>query len=129
MKTQYAVVCGSPMHGIDLHGPFDCPKMAGKWAANNIEGGWWAGPLAHAETHAETLEEAAPTEHEYLFDVKLFTALRVKAEHEDIAIQIIMESLRCATANLGSWPDGEPILAEVSVDGDLDLIEIGGEAV
>ncbi len=64
----------------------------------------------------------------YAFDVVLTCALRVEAETEDDARRLITEQLDCADANLGEWPDGDPILAEVSV-AEFHLFEIDGEAV
>jgi hypothetical protein len=65
---------------------------------------------------------------EYLFDVKLFAAIRVNAENETDARQMLCEALDCASANFGAWPNGDPILAEASQDGEADLMEIDGEA-
>lgn len=65
----------------------------------------------------------------YLFDVKVFAAIRVTAVSESEARENIRTKIDGATANLGCWDTGEPILAEVSIDGDLDLIEIDGEPV
>jgi hypothetical protein len=42
---------------------------------------------------------------------------------------LLVERLDCADANFGCWPNGDPILAEASIDGDADLYEIDGEAV
>lgn len=65
---------------------------------------------------------------EYLFDVKLFASIRVTADDEAAARKLIDDSLGDAeSANLGSWPDGSPIVAEFSVDGEHDLVEIDGE--
>ena len=66
---------------------------------------------------------------EYAFDVKLFATIRVQAESVDEARQMVREHVDCADANFGAWPNGDPILAEASVDDDeLPLIEIDGEA-
>ena len=68
--------------------------------------------------------------HEYLFDVKMFAAIRVKAGNEKEARELVRECLECADANFGAWPNGDPILGEASVDDDeMPLIEIDGEAV
>lgn len=65
---------------------------------------------------------------EFAFDVKLFAAIRVKASSEHEARQIIREHLHCADANFGAWPNGDPILAEATVDDDeFPLVEIDGE--
>lgn len=65
--------------------------------------------------------------HEYAFDVKMFAAIRVKAETEAKARAMLAEALDCADCNMGAWPDGTPILCEASMDGDADLYEIDGE--
>lgn len=69
-------------------------------------------------------------EHEYLFDVKLFASIRVKAESEKDARRLLEDSIACNTANLGAWPNGDPILCEISLDDEPDnnpLIEVDGE--
>jgi hypothetical protein len=66
--------------------------------------------------------------HEYLFDLKLFASVRVKAESEAAARALIAAHIHCADVNFGAWPDGSPILGEASVDGEADLMEIDGEA-
>ncbi len=72
-----------------------------------------------------------PDTHEYLFDVKLFAAIRVTATTEKEARAKLIAAIDCNTANLGAWPDGAPIICEVSLDNpDEDtLVEIDGEAV
>ena len=65
--------------------------------------------------------------HEYAFDVKLFAAIRVRAESEAEARAMIRDHIDGADANLGAWPDGTPILCEVSADGEADLYEVDGE--
>lgn len=65
--------------------------------------------------------------HEFLFDVKLFAAIRVTAASEAEARQKLAGALDCADTNFGAWPDGTPILAEASMDGDADLQEVDGE--
>jgi hypothetical protein len=70
--------------------------------------------------------------HEYLFDVKLFASIRVKAHSERGARKMIERAINCNTANLGEWPNGDPILCEVSLDDNPDnnpLIEVDGEKV
>jgi hypothetical protein len=70
-------------------------------------------------------------EHEYLFDVKLFAAIRVKAASQQIARALLKEHIDGMSCNGGAWPNGEPILFEASMDdeeGD-DLIEVDGEPV
>lgn len=71
--------------------------------------------------------------HEYLFDVKLFASIRVSAPSEAVA-RAMIEAIDASTANLGAWPNGDPIVCEVSVfenaaGGTLRPVEIDGEAV
>lgn len=69
--------------------------------------------------------------HEYLFDVKLFAAVRVTAENEKEARMMLRQAFDCATCNAGAWPNGDPIVFEASQDNpDEDtLTEIDGEQV
>lgn len=67
--------------------------------------------------------------HEYAFDVKMLAAIRVKAATETEARAMLREHLDCADTNFGAWPNGDPITAEASMDGEADLYEIDGEAV
>lgn len=69
--------------------------------------------------------------HEYSFDVKLFAAIRVKAQSRAEARKMLLDALDCADANLGAWPSGDPILCEVSLDEGHtgDLIEVDGVPV
>lgn len=66
---------------------------------------------------------------EYAFDVRLFATIRVNAETVLQARTMLMAALDCADTNFGAWPNGDPITAEASWDGPMDLIEIDGEAV
>lgn len=67
--------------------------------------------------------------HEYLFDVKLFAAIRVKARTEVEARELMKSCIDANTANLGAWPNGDPIVCEVSLDEpeNDELVEIDGE--
>ncbi|MDN7537055.1 hypothetical protein [Burkholderia cenocepacia] len=69
-------------------------------------------------------------EHEYAFDVKLFAAIRVKANSVAEARDKLNECVQEADANLGAWPDGSPILCEVSVETDEHhpCFEVDGES-
>lgn len=58
----------------------------------------------------------------YTFDVKLFTTLRVQAPDEQTARDMIA-ALDGNAANFGAWPDGEPIVSSIGLDGEHDLIE------
>lgn len=66
---------------------------------------------------------------EYTFDIKLFATVRVKANSEEEARCLAAEYLDSADCNFGAGPDGAPILAEASMDGEPELIEVEGEAV
>lgn len=65
----------------------------------------------------------------FSFDIVLQASLTVQASSEDEARKILFDSLDCVTANLGSWPDGKPIIAEVSMDGSGCLYEVDGQSV
>lgn len=64
--------------------------------------------------------------HEYLFDLRLFASIRVRATSQKEALKMLSESLHCEAVSLGEWPDGSQILAEVSADDDADLIQVDG---
>lgn len=64
--------------------------------------------------------------HEYLFDVRLFASIRVRATCPAEARKMLAKSLDCETVTLGKWPDGSPVNAEVSADDDADLIQVDG---
>ena len=55
-------------------------------------------------------------QHEYALDVRLFAAIRVKADTLEEARQLVRDTVFTATANLGAWPNGDPIVCEVTVD-------------
>lgn len=76
-------------------------------------------------------EGSTPDEHEYAFDIMLDCPIRVKASSPEEALKLIRGTLDCASANLGSWPDGDPILTEVSFSHltPPSLYEIDGESV
>ncbi len=79
------------------------------------------------------IEEMRPVR-EYLFDVKMFAAIRVKAKSKDEAIALI-EGINANTANLGAWPNGDPIICEISTMEDssggkgMTVVEVDGVAV
>jgi hypothetical protein len=66
--------------------------------------------------------------HEYAFDVTLLAAIRVKAKSLKEARELLNEHLQCADSNFGAWPDGTPITAEATIEGEADLYEIDGES-
>lgn len=67
---------------------------------------------------------------DYAFDLKLDVALRVKADTFEDAVRLLKEKLDCAEANFGSWPNGDPIVAEATLNGSVIknmLFEVDGE--
>lgn len=60
---------------------------------------------------------------EFTFDVKLFAEVSVRAHDEESASQIIKDAIDGTSANLGSWPNGDPIVTDVSIDGEPDFVE------
>lgn len=83
--------------------------------------------LEAAEQAAADRTAEATTSHEYLFDVKLFTAIRIKASTEEEARKKLAAYFDCASVNFGADEDGDPITGEASMDGDADLVEVDGE--
>jgi hypothetical protein len=69
------------------------------------------------------------TDHEYLFDAKLFALLRITAPSEHAARHALMELLDSTTINCGALACGAPLVGEASLDGDLELLEVDGDAV
>lgn len=67
--------------------------------------------------------------HEYAFDIELAGAIRTKATCETKAREELARRLDAASANLGAWPDGSPILMEVSLRGRPALFEVDGDEV
>ena len=65
-------------------------------------------------------------EHEYAFDVTLNGAIRVKASSETVARSMLVKHLDAADTNFGAWPNGDPILGEVSLHSIDTLFEIDG---
>ncbi len=71
--------------------------------------------------------------HAYLFDVKIFASVRVTAPDEDTARGLI-EAINADTAMLGSWPNGDPVVCEITVfenaaGGSLRPVEVDGQSV
>ena len=60
--------------------------------------------------------------HEYLFDVKLFASIRVRAASEKEARAILDECLDCAELSVMSGGKLEPTF-EASMDGEPDLVD------
>jgi hypothetical protein len=63
----------------------------------------------------------------YLFDVKLFASIRIKAESEEAARRELGAVLDCAEVNFGADSNGNPVTGEASRDDDeennAELIE------
>lgn len=70
-----------------------------------------------------------PDKKQYKMDVKMFATITVEASSEEEARMIIDANCGVMDCNGGAWPNGDPILFEAAVDGEIDLIEIDGEAV
>jgi hypothetical protein len=63
----------------------------------------------------------------FLFDVTLTTSIRVTAPTSEYAENLIREFFAENEANLGML-DGEPVIAQLTIEGDLDLVEVDGES-
>lgn len=80
-------------------------------------------------------EEREPEEgtHEFLFDVKLFASIRIRAESEAEARKKLAQTLDCASVVIepldGAHDFSDLQRFECSADGDADLSEIDGKAV
>lgn len=61
----------------------------------------------------------------YTFDAKFFATITIDAASQAEAEATIRDLLDCASCNAGEWPNGDPILLDMSLDGDLDLITDG----
>jgi hypothetical protein len=91
------------------------------------ECGWGADAGPFPSTKENTVSTTTDTAtHEYAFDCTLVCAIRVRAESPEAAAAMVRAEIDGAEANLGQWPNGDPILCEVSVEGDLDLFEVDG---
>ena len=66
--------------------------------------------------------------HEYLFDISLIAAVRVKAASQDEARAMLKRAFDCADCNGGAWPNGDPITFEATLD-EADLGEVDGREV
>lgn len=65
--------------------------------------------------------------HEYVFDVKVFTSFRFNARSEKEARGLLKESLDAASINAGEI-NGQTLTGEASMDGEAVLVEVDGEA-
>jgi hypothetical protein len=54
----------------------------------------------------------------YTFDATLLASFTVDATDRDAAETILRDCL--GLGNFGAWPNGDPILAEVEIEGELD---------
>ena len=65
----------------------------------------------------------------YLFDVRLFASIRVPAENLADARRQLRDKIECAECNFGTWENGDPIIAEATIDDDCpELIEVEQES-
>lgn len=55
----------------------------------------------------------------FTFDMKLDVSLTVEADTEAAARTKLHAAMDCADTNFGAWPNGEPILGECSVNGNV----------
>lgn len=58
----------------------------------------------------------------YTFDTTLTATFTLQAKSEEQARQFLTETLDCADCNGGLWPDGNPILFEASLAGDVSFV-------
>lgn len=65
----------------------------------------------------------------FTFDMNLTAAITVDAPDAETAKKWLLETLDCADTNFGAYPNGEPILGEVSLNGaeNIALAMIDGE--
>lgn len=76
------------------------------------------------------VKELPPKLNYYAFDFRIFTTINVRAETESEARELLKKHVDFGEANFGSWPDGDPILGQVTVDDpDPTLIEVNGDPV
>ena len=59
----------------------------------------------------------------FTFDAKLFAAFTIEAPDRATAEKWLREALDCADINAGALPNGDPIIGEASLDGELDAVE------
>lgn len=59
----------------------------------------------------------------FTFDAKLFASFTVDAPDKATAEAWLKRALDCASINAGALPNGDPILGEASLDGELDFAE------
>jgi len=62
----------------------------------------------------------------YLYDVTLTTTIRVEAPSEACAARAVRMLFSDHEANLGLL-NGEPVVTQLTIEGELDLVEIDGE--
>lgn len=125
--------CGAMIEVEDA----DVPDYTLAVVAHIMRARGWAvtEPAAPAPALAPAPAPADGALHEYAFDCALACAIRVNAHSEPAARDLLREQLDAADANLGAWPDGKPILCEVSLllGGTIhvppSLYEIDGEPV
>lgn len=77
-------------------------------------------------TNKTTQEQTAKRVHEYAFDIKLLSSVRVKATSLHEARVKIRKVFDVANCTGGAWDDGSPVHFAATIDGDLDLLQIDG---
>lgn len=88
--------------------------------------------LAHGGDLSDKDKDASAAwapQKEFAFDVTLLTMVRIKAGSRKEAEATLRDILGGARCNAGSYPNGDPVLFEISIEGELDLIEVDGETV
>lgn len=65
---------------------------------------------------------------EYLFDISLIAAVRVKAASQDEARAMLKRAFDCADCNGGAWSNGDPITFEATLD-EANLAEVDGKEI
>lgn len=59
----------------------------------------------------------------FTFDIPLLASITVAATDPETARQMLQTALDCADTNFGAYPDGSPIIGEVSLADDITLNE------
>ena len=58
---------------------------------------------------------------QFTFDIPLLASVTVAADDPETARQMLQTALDCADTNFGAFPNGDPILGEVSLAEDIDI--------
>jgi hypothetical protein len=67
----------------------------------------------------------------FTFDLTLYTTIQIPADSEEQARIFLRNHVNGGEANLGSLPNGDPIISEIHLyhEDDHPIIEIDGNAV